>query len=137
MSIGFSRFEILGEVASAPATKTTNNGKQFVSFYVMAEQEKADGTKYPNYYEMLVWGDRLMERVKENVIKGCPIFAEGRVSASAYTNRAGERKTSISLFLSNFSTELSQEIKDAPRDTYTAPTQVAPSFEIDDDSLPF
>lgn len=135
--ISEAKFTIVGEVASAPATKTTNNGKQFVSFYVRADKRKSDGSTYPNYYECLVWGEKLMERVKEECIKGNPILVEGDISSSAYTNRAGERKTSISLFLGNFSTELSKEVQEAPRDDYSAPTQVAPHVDINSDDLPF
>jgi single-stranded DNA-binding protein len=134
--IGMNRFEILGEVASAPVEKTTANGKRFVSFYVKSDKEKADGEKFPNYYEMLVWGDRLSERVKEHVIKGCPIFCEGSISASAYTNRAGERRTSISLFLGNFSTEQSAEMRNAPVDPYYSRPS-APVTDIDTSDMPF
>lgn len=133
--ISVATFTIVGEVASNPSEKTTNNGKTFVSFYVRADKRKGDGSTFPNYYECLVWGEKLMERVKEECIKGNPIVCTGDISSSAYTNRAGERKTSISLFLGNFSTELSNEVKTAPRDTYE-PTFESP-VTITSDDLPF
>lgn len=135
--ISEAKFTIVGEVASEPATKTTNNGKQFVSFYVRADKRKGDGSTFPNYYECLVWSEKLMERVKAECAKGNPILVEGDISSSAYTNRAGERKTSISLFLGNFSTETSNTTYTAPTDTYSEPTEVAPHVDIDNYDLPF
>lgn len=133
--IAMNKFEILGEVATSPVSKTTSKGKPFMSFYVKADKETFDGTVIPNYFEVLTWSEKMMERLTV-LLKGDPIYVEGSLSASAYTNRAGERKTAISLFLNNFSSERTKEAQEAPRDPLSFPP-TEPTVTIDSDDLPF
>ena len=136
--MGFAKFEILGEVATVPVEKTTAKGKQFMSFYVRYDALSFDESAViPNYYELLVWNDKAMERCKE-LVKGDPIYVEGPLKSSPYTNRAGERKTSISLFLGTFSSEHSEEVEAAinmARDPLSIPAENTVS--IDSSDLPF
>ena len=120
---------ILGKVLGSPIYKTTAKGRPFMTLWVQANVKGYEGKITPNYFEWMIWSDRLMDECK-SLNKGDRILTKGDIKSSLYNNRAGERKASYSLFLNNFSYEHKEEAS-APDFIDTG------SVTIDNPDLPF
>lgn len=87
---------IIGNVCADPEMRTTPNGKTVTNFTV-AVSRKADKDK-TDFFRCSAWG-KTGEVCGQYLSKGKKVCVVGKVSARAYTDKQGEAKASLEVFV--------------------------------------
>lgn len=87
---------IAGRLTRDPELRFTQKGQGMSSFSVAVNRRYKDpGTGEwkddVTFVSVAVWGP-VAERCKEKLKKGSPVFIEGRLSASEYTDKSGQKR---------------------------------------------
>ena len=87
---------ISGWVQTNPKEVITKNGKRNARFSVtnVNRYSRADGSSGENkiFFDVVAWGDRLVDRILDTVHKNSEIIVEGALSVNSYVDREGKRK---------------------------------------------
>ena len=130
----YEQISIIGNVGSNPEMRYTPNGKAVTNFSVAVNRKFTgkDGqiVEKTKWFRVTAWG-KLAETCNQYLTKGRQVLVIGEVSASAYTNKAGEPAASLEL--------TAREVKflggnGSSNGGNTAPANSGPSSEED---LPF
>lgn len=131
---------IIGNVCADPEMRTTPNGKTVTNFTV-AVSRKGDKDK-TDFFRCAAWG-KTGEVCGQYLGKGKKVCVVGEVSARAYTDKQGEAKASLEVFVTEVEF-LSPRNEEAPAPApQTNRVQKPTSFEdaqfeeITDGDLPF
>jgi single-strand DNA-binding protein len=87
---------IAGRLTRDPELRFTQKG-QGMSFFSVAvnrrykDQATGEWKDDTTFVPVTVWGP-VAERCKEKLKKGSPVFVEGRLTASEYTDKAGQKR---------------------------------------------
>ena len=87
---------IIGNLTADPEMRTTPNGKTVTNFTV-AVSRKGDKDK-TDYFRCAAWG-KTGEVCGQYLGKGKKVCVVGEVSARAYTDKQGEAKASLEVFV--------------------------------------
>lgn len=87
---------IIGNVCADPEMRTTPNGKTVTNFTV-AVSRKGDKDK-TDFFRCAAWG-KTGEVCGQYLGKGKKVCVAGEVSARAYTDKQGEAKASLEVFV--------------------------------------
>lgn len=141
-----NRVTIIGRLTADPEMRTTPNGKTVTNFTV-AVSRKGDKDK-TDFFRCAAWG-KTGEVCGQYLGKGKKVCVVGEVSARAYTDKQGEAKASLEVFVTEveFLSPRSEEREpvDTSMPTYSQEqlehakqTAVDGEFtEISDGDLPF
>ena len=91
-----NRLTIIGNLTADPEMRTTPNGKTVTNFTV-AVSRKGDKDK-TDYFRCAAWG-KTGEVCGQYLGKGKKVCVIGEVSARAFTDRQGEAKASLEVFV--------------------------------------
>lgn len=91
-----NRLTIIGNLTADPEMRTTPNGKTVTNFTV-AVSRKGDKDK-TDYFRCAAWG-KTGEVCGQYLGKGKKVCVTGEVSARAFTDRQGEAKASLEVFV--------------------------------------
>lgn len=134
------RLVIIGNLTAAPEERTTPNGKTVTTFTV-AVSRKGDKDK-ADFFRCSAWG-KTGEVCGKYLDKGKKVCVVGEVSARAYTDKSGEARASLEVFVTEVEF-LSPRSEEAPAPApQTSRVQKPTSFEdaqfeeITDGDLPF
>ena len=108
---------IIGNVCADPEERTTPNGKTVTNFTV-AVSRKADKDK-TDFFRCSAWG-KTGEVCGQYLSKGKKVCVIGEVSARAYTDKQGEARASLEVFV--------QEVEFLSPRSKEAPAPVSPSL---------
>lgn len=92
-----NRVTIIGRLTADPEMRTTPNGKTVTNFTV-AVSRKGDKDK-TDFFRCAAWG-KTGEVCGQYLSKGKKVCVIGEVSARAYTDKQGEAKASLEVFVS-------------------------------------
>ncbi|NLH40093.1 MAG: single-stranded DNA-binding protein [Elusimicrobia bacterium] len=84
---------IVGRLTRDPDFKSTQKGKTFCFFDIASNRRYKDNATGEwkddtTFVPIAVWGD-IADRCKDRIKKGTPVYIEGRLSMSEYTNKDG------------------------------------------------
>lgn len=150
----FNKLIIVGYLGRDPELKYTGNGNAVCNFS-MATTEKRNGREgeaqeTTTWFRVTTWG-RQAELCNEYLAKGRQAYVEGRVSLEEYTDRDGNKRSSLTVnatdvkFLGdkgqsggNFRDEAAPSKADSQkkREALKTPQEIAKQVE-EDDELPF
>jgi single-stranded DNA-binding protein len=101
---GFSKTSVLGRVTNV-ADGVTKQGKAwFRANVVVREWTGRKETPYESVYYNVVAFDRIAEKMKEQLVKGMALYAEGRAKVGkAFKNNKGEEITPLDLVVRDWS----------------------------------
>ena len=91
-----NRITIIGNLTADPEMRTTPNGKTVTNFTV-AVSRKGDKDK-TDFFRCAAWG-KTGEVCGQYLSKGKKVCVVGEVSARAYTDKQGEAKASLEVFV--------------------------------------
>lgn len=91
-----NRIVLIGNVCADPEERTTTSGKTVTNFTV-AVSRKADKDK-TDFFRCAAWG-KTGEVCGQYLGKGKKVCVIGEVSARAYTDKQGEAKASLEVFV--------------------------------------
>lgn len=91
-----NRVTIIGRLTADPEMRTTPNGKTVTNFTV-AVSRKGDKDK-TDFFRCAAWG-KTGEVCGQYLSKGKKVCVIGEVSARAYTDKQGEAKASLEVFV--------------------------------------
>lgn len=135
-----NKLTIIGNLTADPEMRTTPNGKTVTNFTV-AVSRKGDKDK-TDFFRCAAWG-KTGEVCGQYLAKGKKVCVVGEVSARAYTDKQGEAKASLEVFVTEVEF-LSPRGEEAPAPAPQASRVQKPtSFEdaqfteINDGDLPF
>ena len=125
---------ICGCLTKDPESRTTQTGKQVVSFTV-AVNRRSDKNN-ADFFRVSAWGE-LGNNCQKYLSKGKRVNVTGQVSANAYTTRDGQTRASLEVFAEEVeflspAEKAQQEAPEAPK------TDKQSGFvQVSEESLPF
>lgn len=92
----YNRAVVLGHAGNEPILRHTKSGKAVLNLSVATNSKRRDGPEETTWHRIVFW-DRLAEIVSKRVRKGSPLYVEGSMSATEWTDREGvaRRRTEI------------------------------------------
>ncbi len=92
--------QILGQIDNPPQIKTSQDGKQFMSFSVVVKNHARTQSGEP--FETQQWFYISSSLLNNNLInyltKGTNVFINGHLSVRAYTNQKGEKALALNIW---------------------------------------
>lgn len=89
---GINKVTLLGNATRDTELRTTKSGKAVANMRLATNRlvKNADGTKdeLTEYHTVICWG-RLAETTAEYVVKGKPVYVEGRLATRTYKDAEG------------------------------------------------
>lgn len=137
-----SKIMIIGNVGRDPELKMTGNGRPVCEFSVAVNRvfgggQGAERQEQTDWYRISCWGKQA-ETAQQIVQKGRLVFVEGRFTPREWTDRDGNKRTSLEISANDF------QLLDSRRDRgegmgATPPTATPPDEggKFDPDEIPF
>ncbi len=96
-----NRVFLIGHVGQLPESKETQHGNRMSSFSFATNEKFKDKTtdtmREETQWHRVVCFGKLADIVKNHVVKGEPLFLEGRIKYSKYEDREGSTRYSTSI----------------------------------------
>ena len=92
----YNRAVVLGHAGNDPVLRYTKSGKAVLNLSVATNLKRRDGPEETTWHRVVFW-DRLAEIVSKNVHKGSPMYVEGSMSATEWTDREGVARKRIEI----------------------------------------
>ena len=157
--MALNRYTIIGNLGKDAAVRSMQDGTQVISFTVAVTEKWKDKAGQPqertDWVSCSIWRQAGQSvEIAKYLVKGMKVLVEGKPSARAYQNQAGEIAASLEVRVDKvdlLSSMLSQQQghgapaqqqyqQPAPQRQQPAPTQYsepAPQSAAHDDDLPF
>jgi len=85
----YNRAVVLGHAGNDPVLRRTKTGKAVTNLSVATNLKRRDGPEQTTWHRVVFW-DGLAEIVCNNARKGSPLYVEGSMSSSRWTDRDGK-----------------------------------------------
>jgi single-strand DNA-binding protein len=147
----YNRVLLMGNLTRNPEIRYTPSGTAVVDLGLAVNEsfknKAGEVVEQVCYVDVVVWG-RQAETASEYLLKGSPVFVEGRLQLDQWENQQGEKRSKLRVradrvqFLGGSGGTRNTETSAAPSATQSvapsAPPPVAPASEVDDDDdVPF
>ncbi|MDE3102870.1 MAG: single-stranded DNA-binding protein [Chloroflexota bacterium] len=137
-----SKIMIIGNVGRDPELKMTGNGRPVCEFSVAVNRvtgggQGAERQEQTDWYRISCWGKQA-ETAQQIVQKGRLVFVEGRFTPREWTDREGQKRTSLEISANDF--QLLDPRRDRGESMGAAPPAAAPDeagAKFDPDDIPF
>jgi single-strand DNA-binding protein len=135
----FNKITIVGYLGRDPELQYTSQGTAVCKFTVATTERRKDKTgefvDLTTWFRVSAWG-KLGESVNPYLSKGKQVFVDGRLRQEEYTDRDGNRRTSLEVNANDVHLLGSRGDDSQPRSS--SPKDAAePSPGIQDDDIPF
>jgi single-strand DNA-binding protein len=90
----FNKITIVGYLGRDPEIRYTPAGDAVCTFSVATTDKKKDGTDETTWFRITTWR-RQAEVANQYLSKGKQVYIEGRLKAQEYTDRDGNKRTSL------------------------------------------
>jgi single-strand DNA-binding protein len=90
----FNKITIVGYLGRDPDIRYTPAGDAVCTFSVATTEKKKDGTDETTWFRITTWR-RQAEVANQYLTKGKQVYIEGRLKAQEYTDRDGNKRTSL------------------------------------------
>ena len=132
----FNKITIVGYLGRNPELRYTPNGTAVCDFS-MATSEKKGDADVTTWFKVTVWGKQA-EVANQYLTKGTQVYIEGRVSLREYTDRDGNKRTSLEVNATDMKfIGAKGEAKAASAGASASAAAPSDDDVIDDDGIPF
>ncbi|NOT59557.1 MAG: single-stranded DNA-binding protein [Acidobacteria bacterium] len=97
----FNKIIIVGYLGRDPEIRYVPSGEAVCSFSMATTDKKKDGTDETTWFRVTIWGRR-GETANQYLSKGKQVYIEGRLRQQEYTDRDGNKRTSLEVTASDF-----------------------------------
>lgn len=142
----FNKIIIVGYLGRDPEIRYTPQGDAFCSFTVATTERRKDNTgemqDVTTWFRVTAWR-RTAELANQYLSKGKQVYVEGKLRQSEYTDRDGNRRTSLEVtaselhFLGSRGEEGGGSPSTAARPARPSPTDINDEPPLNDDEIPF
>ena len=135
----FNKITIVGYLGRDPDLQYTPQGTAVCKFTVATSERRKDKSgeqvDHTTWFRVSVWGKQA-EVVNQYLAKGRQVYVEGRLRQEEYTDRDGNRRTSLEVFAQDVQFIGARGDDAGPRSS--SPRDSAdPSPGVQDDDIPF
>ncbi len=107
MAGSLNKVVIIGNVGRDPEVRTTQDGREIVSFSLATSDSWKDRTsgerrEKTEWHRVVVFAPPLVGIVKNYVHKGSKLYLEGALQTRKWTDQSGQEKLSTEIVLQNF-----------------------------------
>jgi single-strand DNA-binding protein len=88
----YNRAVVIGHAGNDPVLRSTKSGKSVLNLSIATNLRRKDGPEETTWHRVVFW-DRLAEIVNSNVRKGSPLYVEGTMSMSSWTDKDGTERS--------------------------------------------
>ena len=135
----FNKIIIVGYLGRDPELQYTPQGTAVCKFTVATTEKRKDKSgeqvDATTWFRVSVWGKQA-EFANQYLSKGRQVFIEGRLRQEEYTDRDGNKRTSLEVNATDVQF-IGSRGDDAPQARSAAPREAEPSAAIQDDDIPF
>ena len=141
--MSFNKIILVGHLGRAPELRYTPQGTSVCDFSV-ATSEKRGEQEATTWFKVIAW-QRLAETCAESLTKGAPVYVEGRLRLTEFTDRDGLKCSSLEVtateihFLSR--TDQAANGNRQPTTSQPSPERLAFAAQapahLDDSDIPF
>lgn len=141
----FNKILIVGYLGRDPETRYAPSGDAVCTFSVATTEKKKDGGDETTWFRVTTWR-RQAEVAQQYLTKGKQVYLEGRLRTNEYTDREGNKRTSLEVNCTDmqFLGSRGDEDTSDKRPTPTARAPVAAGVpglhvteEVDENDIPF
>ena len=97
----FNKIIIVGYLGRDPEIRYVPSGEAVCSFTMATTEKKKDGTDDTTWFRITIWGRR-GEAANQYLSKGKQVYIEGRLKQQEYTDRDGNKRTSLEVTATDF-----------------------------------
>ncbi len=133
-----SQHTFRGRLARDPESKYFENGSSVTTFRIAVNKPgaKRDDGQEPDWFKVEAWRE-LGEAMADTLHKGDLVEVTGRVKFETWTDRAGEKQTTVCITADRFEAIPTPGAPGTAAATKSAPQAAAASPDDDDDEVPF
>ncbi len=94
-----NKIAIVGNVVAAPELRYTANGSAVCNIRIASNRKYKSGEEYKEdtcFITVIVWGKR-GENCSKYLVKGSPIFIEGRLQSRSWESKDGTKRNTIEI----------------------------------------
>lgn len=128
--MGYNRFVVVGNLGRDAELDQTKNGTATAKFSV-ASSEKVNGELSTTWFRVTLFG-KLATALAPMLTKGKQVLVDGRLRVSEYTDKDGNKRTSVDVIADNVNL-LGKKEDASPEDSFAASDN---SSGVEDD-IPF
>lgn len=92
----YARATVLGRVGNDVVLRHTKNGKAVTNLSIATSERRREGPESTTWHRVVLW-DHLAEIAHRYVRKGQPVFVDGHVTSSDWTDPAGQRHVRVEI----------------------------------------
>ncbi len=92
----YNRAVVLGHAGNDPVLRSTKSGKSVLNLSVATNLRRKDGPEETTWHRVVFW-DRLADIVNAHVRKGSPLYVEGSMSSTSWTDKDGTSRTRMEI----------------------------------------
>lgn len=131
---------VSGRLTQDARHTTTQNGKGVLSCQVAVNKRYLDSTTNEwkddtVFVGVVVWGDSA-NRLKDRCHKGTPVFVEGRLTTSEYTDKEGNVRRNLQITASRLQVLESNSQAEEPVEKESSTVEPVEK-EVEEDEVPF
>lgn len=136
----FNKIIIVGYLGRDPELRYTPSGLAVCDFSVATTEKRKDPAgeqvEITTWFRVSVWGKQ-GETANQYLAKGRLVYVEGRLRQEEYTDRDGNRRTTLKVNATDLQFLSSRSDDAPPRSAAPREEAPAPSRVPDDDDIPF
>lgn len=111
---------LVGKVFDEPDFKVTQNGKRYVSFKLVTEENRKDKqtgewVRESEYHNVTVWNSEAVEDIENTVHQFCVVRLKGKIKTRKWQGNDGNNRYTTNIVIDNFGEfeflEAAREIK--------------------------
>jgi single-strand DNA-binding protein len=92
----YNRAIVIGHAGNDPVLRYTKNGKAVTNLSIATNIRRKDGPEETTWHRVVFW-DGLAEIIGKHGRKGMPLYVEGSMSSSEWTDKEGVRRTRMEI----------------------------------------
>jgi single-strand DNA-binding protein len=94
--MSFNKISILGNLGREVDLRFTQQGKPVASFSMATTEKRGQDKEVTTWFKVTLWG-RQAEIASQYLTKGSQVYIEGRVSLEEWTDKDGNKRSSIAV----------------------------------------
>ena len=130
---------LIGNVGNDPETKSLPNGNQVANFGLATSEywkdKHGDKQTKTEWHNIVVYGDNLVNFIKQYVSKGTKLYIEGSITYEKYEDKNGIERTATKIILKGFNSALKILSSKNPDSEPKSNNNI--ESPIQDDEIPF
>jgi single-strand DNA-binding protein len=141
-AMSFNKIILVGNLGRDPELRYTSGGTPVCSFTLATNEKRknraGESESQTTWFKVTLWG-RQAETASQYLVKGKPVYIEGRLRLEVWTDRDGKERHTLEVHATDM-----QFISSGNSDSYEAQSarssdrqEHAPEADLSDDDIPF